>query len=290
MLESVQLIFSKMLEIYSSLIPIMIGLAVLFTALTLFESQQSSKGKVWWKNPGLTTDICYGLVNSVLAPYLRLPILLIFTLLMSRSMSPEQINDYFANGRGPLSTLPFWAQGVVYLLLADFMCYWIHRIFHGAAMWRFHAIHHSATEVDWTTTYRIHPINMLLQGSFVAVTMMWLGIKPDVMAFFTAFDILSASVVHANVKWTFGPLKYVIASPVFHRWHHGPANDGGSSNFAPTFSFWDYLFGTFYMPEGRLPEVFGVDDHEFPENYLQQMVYPFKVKHEPEGQIKTETL
>jgi sterol desaturase/sphingolipid hydroxylase (fatty acid hydroxylase superfamily) len=96
------------------------------------------------------------------------------------------------------------------------------------------------------------------------------------VVFFMPFDSLSAAFVHANVNWKFGPLKYIIATPVFHRWHHGPADDGGSSNFAPTFAFWDVMFGTFYMPEGRLPETFGTDDHSFPEGYFKQLMYPFR--------------
>jgi hypothetical protein len=36
------------------------------------------------------------------------------------------------------------------------------------------------------------------------------------------------------------------------------------------------MFGTFYMPEGKLPQNFGVDDHHFPEGYISQLVYPFK--------------
>jgi sterol desaturase/sphingolipid hydroxylase (fatty acid hydroxylase superfamily) len=283
MLESIQLIFAKMLAIYSTQIPEMLALAALFTLLACFESQASSPGKVWWRNPGLATDISYSLIHGVLGAYFRLPALMVITFFMSRSMSPDQINDYFMNGRGPLSTLPYWAQGVIYLLGSDFLLYWCHRTMHSAQLWRFHAVHHSATQVDWTTTYRFHPVNLMLQSGLVGVIMIWLGISPVVMAFFLPFDILSAAFVHANVNWTFGPLKYVIATPVFHRWHHGPADDGGSSNFAPTFAFYDVMFGTFYMPEGRLPQTFGTDDHHFPEGYFKQLIYPFKSR--PEADV-----
>jgi hypothetical protein len=32
------------------------------------------------------------------------------------------------------------------------------------------------------------------------------------------------------------------------------------------------------MPEGKLPQTFGCDDHLFPEGYFQQLLYPFKPK------------
>ena len=65
--------------------------------------------------------------------------------------------------------------------------------------------------------------------------------------------------------------------------------EDGNSNFAPTFAIWDWLFGTFYMPEGRFPQEFGVDDHEFPtEGYLAQLIYPFKSKRPESVSVATE--
>jgi sterol desaturase/sphingolipid hydroxylase (fatty acid hydroxylase superfamily) len=269
-------VFTRIGGIYANLIPWMVGLAVLFTVLTVFESQTSSPGKVWWKNPGLPTDITYAMINSVILPYLQYPIVIVVFLVLSATTAPADVIAFFAGKRGLLGDLPFWWQALIYVLLADFLMYWIHRGFHSAQMWRFHAIHHSATEVDWTTTYRFHPINQMLQPILVGLIITWLGVSPAVVALFIPFDIISAAFVHANVNWSFGPLKYIIATPVFHRWHHGPANDGGSSNFAPTFAIWDVMFGTFHMPKGRLPQTFGVDDHHFPQGYLGQILYPFQ--------------
>ncbi len=274
--EQMHAILARVGEIYSSQIQPVACLAILFAILTVFQSQASSPGKVWWKNPGLLTDACNAVVNTVLAPYFRVAYLLVIFFLLSGTVSKDAITDYFTNGRGPLHSLPFWGQAAIYLLLADFLLYWIHRVFHGGGFWKYHAIHHSAKQVDWTTSYRWHPVNYMLQHSLVGVTMLMLGISPEVIVFFVPWDILNAALVHANVKWSYGPLKYILATPVFHRWHHCLPDDGGNMNFAPTFAFWDVLFGTFYMPKGRLPQLFGVEDRLYPEGYLQQLVYPFK--------------
>jgi sterol desaturase/sphingolipid hydroxylase (fatty acid hydroxylase superfamily) len=276
--EQLYSVLARMGQIYSTQIPAIVGLAILFTGLAVFERQASSPRKVWWRNPGLPTDICYAVVHGVLAPYFRIPVFLLLFFLLSGTLSKDSIEDYFKNGRGLLHGLSFWWQAVIYLLLTDFLLYWIHRAFHFSGFWKYHAIHHSAEQVDWTTSYRFHPINLMLQPSLVAVIIILLGISPEVMAFFVPWDILSAAFVHANVKWTFGPLKYVFATPVFHRWHHGLPGDGGDKNFAPTFAFFDVLFGTFYMPKGRLPETFGVEDRLFPQGYLGQLIYPFKAR------------
>ena len=84
--------------------------------------------------------------------------------------------------------------------------------------------------------------------------------------------------MHANLDWTLGPFKYVIATPVFHRWHHTAADRGGEKNFAATFPVLDLMFGTFYMPAGILPDRYGIADKEFPTSFGGQLVHPFKSK------------
>jgi sterol desaturase/sphingolipid hydroxylase (fatty acid hydroxylase superfamily) len=278
-LEPIALLLHKIVDVYKEQLPIIFGLACLFAALTIFESQASAPGKVWWRNRGLATDLSYALIHGIAGPYFKLPALvLIYALLSKTVMTPDQVAEFFKNGGGPLRTLPFWAQVIVQLVVADFLLYWIHRLFHGNTMWRYHAIHHSSEEVDWTTSYRFHPINLIMQPALVTMIMLALGISPAVMAFLVPFDILSSTWVHANLNWTLGPLKYLVATPVFHRWHHTLPDEGGDSNFAPTFAFWDWAFGTFYMPEGKLPQTFGCDDPLFPEGYFRQLLYPFRPK------------
>ncbi|HUJ36399.1 MAG TPA: sterol desaturase family protein [Hyphomicrobium sp.] len=278
--ENVGAVFKQILDIYVHQIPMMIGLALLFTALAALKNHAASPGKVWWRNPGLGTDITYALVHGVVGPYFNRPaVILVYALLASTLMTEAEVVDFFQHGAGPLKVLPFWGQVAVYVVAADFLYYWAHRMFHGRSLWKFHAIHHSATEVDWTTEYRFHPVNIMLQPAPVAVLMLTLGISPAVLAFLIPFDVVTGAWVHSNLNWTLGPLRYVVATPVFHRWHHTSPAEGGEKNFAPTFALWDWLFGTFYMPEGELPQVFGVDDATFPtEGYLAQLIHPFKPK------------
>jgi sterol desaturase/sphingolipid hydroxylase (fatty acid hydroxylase superfamily) len=84
--------------------------------------------------------------------------------------------------------------------------------------------------------------------------------------------------VHVNIKWDFGPFCWVLASPVYHRWHHTDVARGGSKNFAATFPIFDLMFGTYYMPRGVLPDGYGVDDPDFPKTFGAQLLYPFRSK------------
>ena len=86
--DILSLVIEKFLELVELQIPMMIGLACLFSALALWKSQTANPGKVWWRNPGLGTDITYSLVHGVIGPYFNRPaIIFVYALLASMVMS-----------------------------------------------------------------------------------------------------------------------------------------------------------------------------------------------------------
>src|SRR6185436_18724675 len=144
-------------------------------------------------------------------------------------------------------------------------------------LWNFHAVHHSSEQVDWLSSVRLHPLNEVGTRLVHVFPVLLLGFRPDIRVlgvYAPAFAFYSI-LLHANVNWTYGPLRAAIASPVFHRWHHTKLQEGRDKNFAGLFPFWDILFGTYYMPEGKLPTDFGIDE-QMPENILGQLVHPFR--------------
>ncbi|MEM8699027.1 MAG: hypothetical protein AAGF44_07620, partial [Pseudomonadota bacterium] len=64
--------------------------------------------------------------------------------------------------------------------------------------------------------------------------------------------------------------------PVMHRWHHVREVEGSGANFATIFAFYDWIFGTHYMPSRPVPDL-GVDDRGFPDSWLGQQIFPFRV-------------
>jgi sterol desaturase/sphingolipid hydroxylase (fatty acid hydroxylase superfamily) len=181
-------------------------------------------------------------------------------------------------GAGWIATMPLWAQALGVLIVTDISMYWTHRLFHTGRLWRYHAIHHAPTSLDWLHAVRFHPINMIFHGLLANSMALWLGFPPAAIAFLGPFNVLYSCMVHANLNWTFGPLRHVFSSPVFHRWHHTSADQGGSKNFAATFSCLDHLFGTFYMPKGELPMVTGLTEADMPTSLIGQLLYPFGVR------------
>jgi sterol desaturase/sphingolipid hydroxylase (fatty acid hydroxylase superfamily) len=67
---------------------------------------------------------------------------------------------FYENGRGPLAALPLVAQMIIFLIGEDFILYWSHRLFHGHALWKCHAVHHSSEDLEWISAARFHPINL----------------------------------------------------------------------------------------------------------------------------------
>ena len=260
----------------SSLLPMLgwfAAMAILFTVLSrLFPCNLGYAfiRKGWW------VDCAYYFLLPFVTRYVRLLCLTVFFGIIFAGYSDDALMEYFEKGWGVMGALPVLMQVILILLISDMLLYWFHRGFHGKTMWRFHAVHHSSEEVDWLSSYRFHPVNVWLSFTIVDGIMLAIGFSPVAFAILAPFNTLYSGLVHANLNWTFGPFRYVLASPIFHRWHHTFSHEGGNRNFAPTFPFIDVLFGTFYMPEGKLPQTYGVDRRNMPENFVDQMLYPFR--------------
>jgi len=83
---------------------------------------------------------------------------------------------------------------------------------------------------------------------------------------------------HANIKITWGPLKYLLNNPVMHLYHHAYALPKGKFgvNFGISLSVWDYIFKTHYIPEdsGKIPLGFK-EDAKVPTNFIGQFKFGF---------------
>lgn len=170
----------------------------------------------------------------------------------------------------PAPVLPFAA-----LVLFDIAIYWVHRWSHEVPLlWRFHAVHHSTNHLDWVSGFRVHP----LDGALVAPPFVFLlaaGFDPELAGALAAVQIVTGIFLHANVRWRLRPLHRLIITPEFHHWHH--TNDPGAihSNYSVFLPLWDQLFGTYFMPVGRRPDVYGIDE-PMPAGVVAQLRHPFR--------------
>jgi sterol desaturase/sphingolipid hydroxylase (fatty acid hydroxylase superfamily) len=242
----------------------MTGLAVAFGLLVRW--MPCNPGMAWWKDLRATiTDLFYWLVAPLILRLASLVLLFVGLMLFFNGNQPHCL---------PVQDLPWWQQCLLILVLQDIFLYWMHRIFHTGLAWKFHAVHHSPTVLDWMSTTRMHLINHLFTITLAEVLLLLLGFPATSLALLVPFNILYSALVHANLNWTFGPLRYVFASPVFHRWHHTTQEEGRDKNFASTFPILDVIFGTFYMPPDQLPARFGTGEADFPTGFWGQLLHP----------------
>ena len=229
---------------------------------------------------GMRTDVTYWFIYSpigrVLGVVAGVAALLLVAPAFGVSIDGASLRSW-VHRETFITAQPAWLQVLELLLIADLTGYWAHRAFHVEKhLWSYHAIHHSSMDLDWLSAVRQHPVNDAAMTFVQALPLIILGFEPGALAPFAVFLVLYAIFVHANLSWNFGWFRYVVASPVFHRWHHTSELEGLNKNFAGLFPVFDMLFGTFYMPKDRQPRMFGVVGEEIPQGMLRQLIYPFR--------------
>lgn len=144
--------------------------------------------------------------------------------------------------------------------------------------WDFHSIHHAPEEVDFLTNAHGHPFDIAFGRFCGMIPIFALGLAGNVHApeykvpaAATLIALLWGYFVHANVRWRFGPLEWLFATPAFHHWHHthsGPIN----RNYAANFPVLDWAFGTAHLPD-EFPSDYGIKG-KVPDDLLGQLIHP----------------
>lgn len=169
-----------------------------------------------------------------------------------------------------LSAWPWLAQFALFLLVNDFARYWLHRWYHEHDfLWRFHRVHHTVTDMDAMSTFRVHVLEAVIKYGVIVMPFHILGIDRWVIILYTSVDILKGLWHHANWRNEIGWLNYIFNSAELHWWHHSVEERGHRANYGSIFSVWDWLFGTAYWPKGVWPGRIGIDGMEaFPRDYV----------------------
>lgn len=178
---------------------------------------------------------------------------------------------------------PVWSQLLIMLVVADFIQWNVHRWLHKSDfLWKFHQVHHSVKEMGFGAQFRFHFMETVIYKTvqYIPLAMIGFGIQD----FFVVhmFAVLIGHLNHANLRWDYGPFKYILNNPKMHIWHHSrklPEEHRYGVNFGLTLSLWDYLFRTAYVPEpGEDLETGFENDDDFPEEFWAQVKYPFRRK------------
>lgn len=176
-----------------------------------------------------------------------------------------------------VAALPLLLQILAIMVLTDFVQYWLHRAFHRVPfLWGFHAVHHSARQMDWIAGARMHFFEIIILRAATATPAFTLGFSQEALQIYLLIVYVLSTFVHANLNWKLGWMERFMVTPRFHHWHHGIEKEAVDVNFAIHFPLYDKLFGTYHMPENQWPSGYGIGGHPVPNGYWKQFLYPFR--------------
>jgi sterol desaturase/sphingolipid hydroxylase (fatty acid hydroxylase superfamily) len=163
------------------------------------------------------------------------------------------------------------------ILLHQLFLYWWHRLSHyNTFLWKIHSIHHTITKMDWLTTYRSHPLDIILRLFVGCIPFLIFGFALKDFLFVLLLEKICEIYSHSNSKINFNFLSKAIDSPGFTRWHHATEySNGQTKNFGSILPIWDIVFKT-YFNASYYPENIGLKSNAPAYNFINQLVYPLE--------------
>jgi sterol desaturase/sphingolipid hydroxylase (fatty acid hydroxylase superfamily) len=154
-------------------------------------------------------------------------------------------------GWGLCNTLPVpgWLGGLLSLLVLDLLIYTQHLLFHKIPpLWRLHRMHHTDLDLDVTSGFRFHPLEILLSMAIKMGIIVTIGAPAWSVILFEVLLNGTSLFNHANIA--LNPkadrvLRLMVVTPDMHRVHHSVIIRETDSNFGFNFPWWDRLFGTY---------------------------------------------
>lgn len=255
------------------------SLAMAFAVAVVFISLQRRPGKRWVRPRvllraffprrilrGASTRADFGLFlfNNMVAG------VLFGGMFLSATLLSKGAHGGLTQLLGPRTTeLASPGLGVAILTITAFLAYefgyWFdHYLKHKVPLlWEFHKVHHTAEHLTPLTNFRMHPVDSVLFGNILAVTigtthgLATYAIGQDIAAFtisganviLVAFLFLVLHLQHTHLWIAFtGVWGRLFVSPAHHQLHHSdnPAHFGG--NFGSCLAIWDWMFGTLRVP------------------------------------------
>lgn len=244
--------------------------------ITPLEAAVPAHRQSLWRRKGLSIDLLYWFVTPLVTRTITGIVLGCITYLLALVVGGDILSGtYIRTGFGPISRQSVWLQVLEILAISDFVDYWTHRALHVGSLWRVHAIHHSPEEMSWLSSSRVHPLNDLITRGCQLMPIMLLGFSAETILAVVPFISFYVMFLHSNVRWDFGPFRWIFVSPAFHRWHHASDAAGIDKNFSGIFPIWDLLFGTSYFPRS-LPKRYGLRGDQIPDSMVAHLLFPFR--------------
>lgn len=183
-----------------------------------------------------------------------------------------------------LIRLPSFLITIISFLLMDIAFYYWHLLNHKIPfLWRFHNVHHLDPDLDVSTAFRFHFVEIGLSTIFRVIQISVIGISPLAFMIYELCFTANTIFQHSNIKL---PIKLerilnkIIVTPRMHGIHHSQYQDETNSNYSTIFSWWDRIHKTIRLniPQNKI--VIGVPGYSYRnDNKLLNVLFlPFKVQ------------
>lgn len=166
--------------------------------------------------------------------------------------------------------LPTVVELGIAFLLFDWSFYWWHRANHRVPLlWRFHNVHHTDPDLDVTTAFRFHAVEIAYSAAFRVMQVLLIG--PAAWMYFVYELVFQVNTLfhHSNVKL---PLQverivnWVFVTPRMHGVHHSNFHNETDSNYGTVFSWWDRLHRSLRLNVQQRKIQIGVPGYSLPED------------------------
>jgi sterol desaturase/sphingolipid hydroxylase (fatty acid hydroxylase superfamily) len=174
---------------------------------------------------------------------------------------------------------PLWVQVIAAFLLSSLWHYWMHRWEHtNDFLWKLHGYHHSVTNVQISNVLVSNPLDWALRNVLGGLVLGLIGFNPVAIVIAGALGLNYGNFSHSGTDAKGGWFNYIFNGPEVHRWHHATAYPDDPKfrygcNFGVSDTFWDILFGTFYLPKDVKGNVIPPAAIGHPEGYPDEPHY-----------------
>lgn len=178
--------------------------------------------------------------------------------------------------------MPAGVEFAAALLLMDLSFYYWHRLNHRVGwLWRFHNVHHVDGDLDVTTSFRFHAVEIAYSSGFRAVQVGLIGLGP--LAYFTYEILFQAGTMfhHSNLRLPIRverALNHVLVTPRMHGVHHSTVREETNSNYGTCLRWWDRLHRTLRVDVPQEDVEIGVPGYpqDRPEKVRTLLTMPFR--------------
>jgi sterol desaturase/sphingolipid hydroxylase (fatty acid hydroxylase superfamily) len=164
--------------------------------------------------------------------------------------------------------LPKAAEFVAAFLLMDLAFYYWHRANHVVAfLWRFHNVHHIDPDLDVSTSFRFHFVEVALSAGFRVLQITLIGVSAMTYAVYELAFACATLFHHSNVQLPVGmerALNRILVTPRMHGIHHSQVREENNSNWSVVFPWWDRLHRTLRLNVPQSQVTIGIAGYSEP--------------------------